>query len=293
MDASIDLTGNFVLTGGPGSTLSLNTAINVHVIGVTHYMGDPTNNGVQYIVNGTSTIVVDGTLFGKNNNAFTGTGSISGGTLNVKNGSTCGSPCPVTGHFSSCTSGDAFCTTYGVPILLSSFSALVKDQIVELKWATDAEINFSHFVIEKSNNGLKFNHLVDVPGSGNSNTRKNYSYTDNNPFTGNSYYRLTSIDFDGYTEVFNNNVVRVNVNAGKNFYIGPNPIEGLKLKAGVNFDASNTHVVIYDRMGTVVDRYALSGSEFEMQLPNLPNGVYFAQFQSTEFSKSVRFVVNQ
>lgn len=293
MNTNLDLTGNFILTGGPGSTLSLNTGVNVHVIGVTHYMGDPTNNGIQYIVNGTSTIVVDGTLYGKNNNAFTGSGSISGGALNVKNGSTCGSPCPVTGGFPNCTSGDGFCTAYSVPILLSSFNANVKGQVVELKWSTDAEINFSHFAIEKSSNGLTFNHLVDVTGSGNSNTRKDYSYTDQNPFIGNSYYRLTSIDFDGYTEVFNNNVVLVTVKAEKNFSVAPNPVQSLRLKGLVNFESTHGSVVIFDRMGSVVAKYAIGNSEIDLQLPTLSNGVYFAQFQSGEFSKTVRFAVNE
>ncbi len=280
---------------GDNSTLKVDGGGTPITLYVTVDLGDNTNNNIQYnVVAATDHILVDGTLYGKNNNQFVGNGSIGGGTLSVKNGTTCGTPCPVSGNFTNCTDGaGTFCADYGVPIVLSSFSATIGDQVVKLKWSTDSEINFDHFVLERSSNGRNFSELAKIKGSGFSNTRKDYSYVDQNPFIGNSYYRLTSVDFDSYTEVFNNSIVRVTVNTSKSFYIAPNPIEGLSLKAGINFDASTTHVMIYDRMGSVVGRFNVSGSNFELQLPNLPNGVYFAQLQSDGFTKSVRFAVNQ
>ncbi len=302
---NITIHGNFdIPSGSTGDNSSLKvdgggSPITMHIVAAGASLGDlgdNTNNNIQYnVVATTDHILVDGTLYGKNNNQFIGNGSIGGGALNVKNGTTCGTPCPVSGNFASCTDGaGTFCATYGVPITLSSFDGHVKDQVVELQWATGSEINFDHFVLERSANGKTFSELAEIKGSGFSNTRKNYAYTDHSPFIGNSYYRLTSIDFDGYTEVFNNKVVRVTVNAGKNFFIAPNPLEGNKLKGGVNFDASSTQVVIiYNRMGAVVDRFTVNSEAFELQLPNLANGIYIAQIQADGFTKSVRFTVNQ
>ena len=294
---TIFIHGNFDIPAGAtgdNSTISINGGGAQTTLHVTGDLGDNTNNNIQYqVVAPTDHIIVDGTLYGKNNNQFIGTGTITGGSLNVKNGTTCGIPCPVSGGFTTCVAGDAFCTIYSIlPILLSTFDATATDKAVNLKWSTASEINFDYFVLEKSNNGVEFTKLVQIKGSGTSNTRKEYSYTDHNPWIGSSYYRLTAIDFDGYTEVFNKNVVHVNVKAEKDFFITPNPLQGNTLKGEINFDTSRAQVVILDRVGEIVGKYSIGESAFELPLPSLPNGIYVAQFTSDEFTKSVRFAIH-
>jgi len=294
---TIFIHGNFDIPSGAtgdNSTLAIDGGGTPTYLHVTGDLGDNTNNNIQYdVVASTDHIIVDGTLYGKNNNQFIGNGTVSGGTLSVKNGTTCGSPCPVTGGFAHCTAGDAFCTTYTVlPILLSSFEAKVKDQSVNLKWTTDSEINFDHFILERSINGVQFAELAQIKGTGTNTTGKEYSYIDHHPFVGNSYYRLTSIDFDGYANAVDNNTVRVNLNVEKNFHVSPNPIMGRSLKGGINFDSSELYLVIYDQLGGVVGRYGISELAFELQLPNLSNGIYFAQLHSGDFTQFVRFAVS-
>lgn len=295
---TIFIHGNFDIPSGAtgdNSTLSINGGGTPTYLHVTGDLGDNTNNNIQYnVVAPTDHIIVDGTLYGKNNNQFIGSGTVTGGTLNVKNGTTCGIPCPVLGGFANCMSGDLFCTVYSVlPILLTSFEAVAKDHEVNLKWSTDSEINLDHFVLEKSHDGIQFDELAQIKSAGTSNTRKEYSYTDHNPFIDNSYYRLTSIDFDGYKEVFNDNTVQVNVKAEKKFHVFPNPIVENILKGGINFDARELHLVIYDQLGNRICNYEISESTFELQLPDLSNGIYFAQLHSSEFTQFVRFALNK
>ncbi|MBI1769448.1 MAG: T9SS type A sorting domain-containing protein [Bacteroidetes bacterium] len=282
--------------------LIVNNNLTLNVVGTLIVHGNVTmNNNAAISVSGGGGMTVDGNLTGQQNTHITIDGS--GSSLNVTGSLSLGSGTSSidTSNGGAINAGSCSCSSCGgghdcgnvLPVTLLFFKGIVAPEKVNLTWSTASEINFDHFVLEKSSNGSQFSEIAQVRGSGTSNTRKDYSYTDYNPYIGRSYYRLTSVDFDGYTEVFNNNVVRVSVKEEKNFYIAPNPIRGLSLKAGINFDASETHLLIYDRMGALVGRYNVSASVFELQLPILPNGVYFAQLRSGEFTKTVRFAVNQ
>lgn len=83
-----------------------------------------------------------------------------------------------------------------LPIELVSFTGRVDDGTVVLKWTTAAEINNDFFTIEKSDDGINFESVGFVDGSGNSNSLISYEYVDENPFKL-TYYRLKQTDFDG------------------------------------------------------------------------------------------------
>ena len=84
-----------------------------------------------------------------------------------------------------------------LPIKLLSFTATNdNDKQVLLDWTTENEINFKGFEIERSADGITWNKIAFVPGNGGSSVNE-YSYYDNNPLTGKSYYRLKLVDLDG------------------------------------------------------------------------------------------------
>ncbi|HXA01623.1 MAG TPA: T9SS type A sorting domain-containing protein [Cytophagaceae bacterium] len=91
-----------------------------------------------------------------------------------------------------------------LPVTLVSFNALLKNQIVALEWSTTSEINNNYFIIERSFDGINFDSIGRVDGSGNSNALVNYNFSDANPLAGIAYYRLKQVDIDGkirYTPV--------------------------------------------------------------------------------------------
>jgi hypothetical protein len=286
----VSINGDFPISGGPGSLLSVTGNSSLHVTGD---LGDATNNGVQYNVAAAGdAIVVDGTLYGKNNNAFTGSGSISGGTLDVKNGSTCGTPCPVAGGFANCASGDGFCATYGVlPIELLFFNGSKGLNKISLSWATASELNFDYFDVEKSVDGSNFYGISKVVGHGTTNTRQEYSFNDEKPLNGKNYYRLKSVDFDGYTEYFN--VIMVDFDGKNNFSIYPNPSDGVSFTAETNFTPkSRAFVAIYSMIGSEIARYEVSGEVSTLTLPmKLESGVYFAKYISADFTSTTQVLV--
>ncbi|MFZ7113727.1 MAG: T9SS type A sorting domain-containing protein [Bacteroidota bacterium] len=91
-----------------------------------------------------------------------------------------------------------------LPIKLISFNAKIKNNNVNINWATAAEVNNDYFTIERSSDGETFEPLFTKRGAGNSTVTLEYEANDPNPLEGYSYYRLKQTDFDGhfsYSEV--------------------------------------------------------------------------------------------
>jgi hypothetical protein len=100
-------------------------------------------------------------------------------------------------------------------------------QSIVLSWATASEENFEYFEIAHSLDGKDFEIIGTVAGNGNTSARHDYSFHDPAPYSGLNYYRLKSIDYDGYTEIFP--LVAVQVNQHLNPQVFPNPSNGSRL----------------------------------------------------------------
>ena len=83
-----------------------------------------------------------------------------------------------------------------LPLMLTRFAGAVHGDEVRLQWTTEAERNTSHFAVERSGNGVQFERIGAVP-SRNTTTSNAYAYTDRNPLSGISFYRLKQVDVDG------------------------------------------------------------------------------------------------
>ncbi|MBX2974611.1 MAG: lamin tail domain-containing protein [Ignavibacteriaceae bacterium] len=90
-----------------------------------------------------------------------------------------------------------------LPVELASFNAVPVNGAVKLIWQTSTEINNHGFDVERaisanSSDDLTWETLAFVKGNGNSNSVKEYSYTDNNISASGKYaYRLKQLDTDG------------------------------------------------------------------------------------------------
>ena len=82
-----------------------------------------------------------------------------------------------------------------VPVELSSFSASLMVRDVILNWETKTESNSSSFVIERAAiNDRSFVTVGQIPAAGNSNSPKQYSYTDKKLQSGKYIYRLKMME---------------------------------------------------------------------------------------------------
>ena len=80
---------------------------------------------------------------------------------------------------------------------LVSFKAEVKTENVLLSWTSATETNNAFYWIERSENGSDFKELAVVTGSGTTQSSSDYQFTDFNPISPESFYRLKQTDFDG------------------------------------------------------------------------------------------------
>jgi len=113
-----------------------------------------------------------------------------------------------------------------LPVGLIDFIATTENNNVILKWATSSEINNNYFTIERSSDATNFTELTRVNGAGTSSVALQYSFIDENPINGISYYRLKQTDYDGKVSIFKMISVKLNVKS-KSYYgdltIRPNP----------------------------------------------------------------------
>jgi hypothetical protein len=296
---TLKINGNITITG----TLTINLQSNSGLVEILNgftltatnvtFSGNP--NPKSLIVDGPSgKLAVNGQLdFGGRDIDIDGTGTISAVTVVGGGLTTCSSDgsCPVFTVTGSCTGG-GICSGQGLPITLSSFSAGASDNGIGLKWVTNSELNFDYFSVERSSNGKEFSELTQVQGNGNTTEIHNYSYEDTRPFFGKNYYRLKSIDFDGYSEYFN--TISFNYLGEKQFDVSPNPSNGKGVSFILNFPVENeSTVTVFDNLGVVMGSYDISNERSISFQNTLRSGIYYAKLSSPSLSKVARFVVKE
>jgi hypothetical protein len=178
-----------------------------------------------------------------------------------------------------------------IPVELTSFTANVIDNSVELNWTTATELNNSGFEIERSNDNITFANLGFVPGCGTTTETKNYTYTDRSLNRRVFYYRLKQIDFDGsfnYSSVIGAEVSIPGVFAlAQNF---PNPFNPVTLIKYQVPEQSLVSIKIYDLIGrevaVLVNEVKQPGTyQVNFDSGNFASGVYFYKMVAGDFSK--------
>jgi hypothetical protein len=178
--------------------------------------------------------------------------------------------------------------------LLSFIGSLQTNGSVLLNWKTENENKVSHFVVERSLNGVNYTSIGQVQAKGNAGIN-NYSLSDDNAGSQPSlvlYYRLKMTDIDGTYKY--SNIVRINISdiTGK-VTVAPNPVQ---LETRVNIKApedGNVQWKLYDQAGrvalqgtTFVSRNTLS--EFSINMRGLSAGPYFLNITGAGINKSIR-----
>jgi hypothetical protein len=91
------------------------------------------------------------------------------------------------------------CPITVLPSTTINFKAFNENDINLLYWKTQSEQNNDYFTIFHSTDGVNYQELEKVQGSGNSNTFINYTSAHKRPPGGINYYKLSSTDYDGTT----------------------------------------------------------------------------------------------
>ena len=277
--ATLTLTATSSMTVGGGITATANSSIS-NSNGANLTAGGPITLGNNSSITNTgNTISATGYSLGS---GYCITDNNGGKIKNTTTGQTCTS--------SSCGSPCSLGVTL-LPVTLTGFFSSLETTSINLKWSTASELNFDYFSLQKSADGKLFNEIAQVKGHGTTNEKHDYSIEDNLPFIGKNYYRLTSVDFDNYRETFK--VIVQDFSGEKDFNVSPNPSDGRTITLNFNFDDNEGWVAIYDSMGSIVASFQV-GNAGEVSFANtLKDGIYFAKYSSSSFTKAIRFLVKQ
>ncbi len=188
-----------------------------------------------------------------------------------------------------------------LPVELTSFAANAINNIVELKWFTATELNNYGFEIERATaykgNLNEWVKVGFVHGSGNSNSPKDYSFTDYEPYVGQSYYRLKMIDIDGTFEYTNE--IEVNRQLPSKFFLNqnyPNPFNPETVISYLLPVDGLVTLKVYDvlgkEVGTIVNEVKVAGNHQVMfNASTLSSGVYLYKLQSGNFIQTKKMLL--
>lgn len=122
----------------------------------------------------------------------------------------------------------AFAGVLPFPLALIAFDAFPEEDFVLLKWVTEDEVNPDFFTLEKTKDGRDFSFVGKTLASGftEPGERAYYELKDDEPFSGTSFYRLQTTDFDGAISL--SHLVEVQYSAATkwDFALYPNPNTG-------------------------------------------------------------------
>jgi hypothetical protein len=213
LSGSLDYSSNGSLTIMAGDTLfvdgNMNTSgtFKVNIYGILIINGNLSLGGSSDVGNNGKVIVIgDVTNSGSSDIVNSGNFYVAGNYEAAKITNTTGA---VLGDESLLYASDPTLfnfvnqiTNSALPVQLTKFDARLDFGKIILNFSTHSEQNFDYFSIERSADAKNYTVIGKVKGSGWSQEKRNYTFTDNNPLPGLNYYRLKAVDFDGYMEYF-------------------------------------------------------------------------------------------
>lgn len=194
-----------------------------------------------------------------------------------------------------------------LPVELASFVAAGNGRNVSLNWTTKTEINSNRFVVERSlsRHSLSFDgHSLwepvgEVKASGNSNSPKEYQYTDKNLNSGKYSYRLKMIDNDGSFEY--SDVIEAEVELPREYsmtqnYPNPfNPTTIISYQLPVDTRVKlELYSITGEKVATLIDDIQEAGyHNYQLTTNNyqLSSGVYIYRMVAGDFVSVKKMVV--
>ena len=200
-------------------------------------------------------------------------------------------------------------------VTLSSFVATYTSPSVQVQWLTEDETDNAFFSLERSANAQDYETIYEAPGNGNSQSQNIYSYTDNAPMSGVSYYRLKQTDIDGTVNYSAIQSVNNESPIDNGYGISANPVtHDMSLAAGTQSTTqvmsnnnqftnvsvfssnatnrisisltaetdANTNISVVDISGNILKTLSVplsqGNNQTQMDIGFLPAGIYFLTF---------------
>ncbi|MEM1326680.1 MAG: choice-of-anchor Q domain-containing protein [Bacteroidota bacterium] len=158
-----------------------------------------------------------------------------------------------------------------LPVELLRFTAEKVQNRTLLKWSTASELNNSGFEIERTSDpNSRWTNIGFAKGAGTTLEQQDYKFYDEQPLSGENYYRLKQMNNDGSFEYSNIEVVDFGKSFADKVKLYPNPTDGqltLELPQEHDFE----QILIYNSLGQLVKRLAVQN---DLDLSDLTDEIY-------------------
>lgn len=176
------------------------------------------------------------------------------------------------------------CISTPLPVGLTNFSVEHSEMKSVLFWETESEQNSDYFVVERSEQGIDYTAIGMVDAKGNSDQRQFYQFTDSQPISGTSYYRLKMVDLNGsicYSPIISGKRLDSSVQ------IIPNPNTGNFYVSGLN---GITNLELCDLKGKVLETKETEKEVVFFDLKQEP-GVYLLRISNSKRIETIRVLL--
>jgi hypothetical protein len=187
------------------------------------------------------------------------------------------------------------------PVELSSFSAVILENGIKLKWRTETEVNNYGFDILRQAQDDEWVSLSFVEGHGNSNSPKDYNFVDEYATDGKYYYRLKQIDTDGKFEY--SKIIEINLGSPNIYELSQNYPNPFNPSTTIRFsvqESSFINLSIYNSLGEKIEELVnevkepgMHTVEFyaESTTGGLSSGTYFYTIKSNNYTNTKKMML--
>lgn len=163
-----------------------------------------------------------------------------------------------------------------LPVELLYFRSACVDERTVLSWATASERNADFFEVQRASDQFVFEAIGRVAANGNSNTLKEYVFTDNS--IGRYYYRLRKVDFDGAFEY--SDIIATACAVKQSSYQILYGSDAFRLQSTATSDKA---IQLY-----LLDE---SGRKLQVWTEAIPEGISYRDYPSSRFPKGAYFLL--
>jgi hypothetical protein len=179
-----------------------------------------------------------------------------------------------------------------LPVHIISFKGQAEALANKLEWETSCT-NAVDFTIERSNDGNNFQQ-VGLVRAQQQDCDHPFIFSDQNPLT-KAWYRLKMTEYNGPVKY--SNTIRLDREGKESFgaSIFPNPVQGTQANLQINATKKmDLTISISDAMGRIVKQRHVQvnagGNSFQLDLTNLPAGIYQLVYNDGTINRAIRFV---
>ena len=147
-----------------------------------------------------------------------------------------------------------------LPVVFSSVKTFVKksngNETLDIQWKVENQFNISRYEVERSENGIDFMKLTEMPASNQSNTL--YSFTDKQPSAGINYYRIKAIENDD-RKLYSSIVKAFSEKTENGIQLHQNPVTNNTLKLNITDQKKGKYsITLIDEKGKQIAASSLN-----------------------------------